>query len=92
MKSKLQGCVACLSTHVCTGQGLSEYQAPGWLSSLCPSRASIPPEGMQVEGDRLVLTPLWRDEASLREYTNEEVSRFLEEDRLSPEAGQGPQS
>ena len=45
-----------------------------------------------VEGDRLVFTPLWRDEASLREYTNEEVSRFLEEDRLSPEACQGPQS
>ena len=45
-----------------------------------------------VEGDRLVFTPLWRDEASLREYTDEEVSRFLEEDRLSPEACQGPQS
>ena len=40
----------------------------------------------------VVITPLWRDEASLREYTDEEVSRFLEEDRLSPEACQGPQS
>lgn len=80
-----------VSAHSCTAQGPlnTEVQA---AEQPVPSRASIPPEGMQVEGDRLVFTPLWRDEASLREYTNEEVSRFLEEDRLSPEACQGPQS
>ena len=34
---------------------------------------------------RIVLTPLRPEESALREYTDEEIAGFLEEDKLSPE-------
>ena len=38
-----------------------------------------------LENNRIVLEPIHQDDNSLREYTDEEVSRFLSEDKLNPE-------
>ena len=38
-----------------------------------------------LEDGRIVLTPLRPEENTLREYTDEEITRFLEEDKLSAE-------
>ncbi len=38
-----------------------------------------------IEGEQIVLTPMRLEQETLREYTDEDISRFLEEDRISPE-------
>lgn len=38
---------------------------------------------VSLVGHRLEIVPLHRGEAALRQYTEEEVSRFLEEDKLA---------
>ena len=43
------------------------------------------PLDVALEERRIVLTPLRPEENALREYTDEEITRFLEEDKLSPE-------
>lgn len=40
-----------------------------------------------LEGDRLVVKPIPPAEEGLREYTEREIARFLEEDKLDPEVG-----
>ena len=40
---------------------------------------------VSLEDNRLIIEPFNQDESSLREYTDAEVSRFLSEDKLSPE-------
>ena len=40
---------------------------------------------VSLEENRIILEPIHQDEGSLREYTDEEISRFLSEDKLSPE-------
>ena len=40
---------------------------------------------VSLENNRIILEPVHQHEDSLREYTDAEVSRFLSEDKLSPE-------
>ena len=40
---------------------------------------------VSLEENRIILEPIQQDAGSLREYTDEEVSRFLSEDKLSPD-------
>ena len=40
-----------------------------------------------LEGDRLVVKPVSLGNEGLREYTEQEIAQFLEEDKLDPEVG-----
>lgn len=40
---------------------------------------------ISLVGDHLEIAPLWTGEEALRRYTEADVSRFLEEDKLDPE-------
>ena len=43
---------------------------------------------ISLVGDHLEVTPLRQGEETLRRYTEEEVSRFVEEDKLDPQTAQ----
>ena len=42
---------------------------------------------VSLVGDHLEIYPLRQDEGALRRYTDDEISRFMEEDKLDPEVG-----
>ena len=46
---------------------------------------STPSVLIEAEGNRIVVSPLDEEDNTLREYTDEEIARFLQEDELDPE-------
>ena len=79
-------------------QGKSRRKA---VKALANGQVTIPSEfrealGIDAEtllsvslvGDNLEVTPLRQADESLRRYTEEDISRFLEEDKLDEEAAQ----
>jgi bifunctional DNA-binding transcriptional regulator/antitoxin component of YhaV-PrlF toxin-antitoxin module len=72
------------------------------IKALAKGQVTIPSEfrealGIDTEtllsislvGDHLEITPLRQGDEALRRYSEEDISRFLEEDRLDEETAQG---